>query len=110
MIFPHFLYLSNYTCILGSIRLTFANKIDAMQRKETNIQHVLNWSPSISEQLEHPFWGSVAQLLASMSGVVLGGVVEIVDSNLACGKIFTAYIALFLIKCKIRDTCTSEIR
>ena len=33
---------------------------------------------------------SVAQLVASMSGVVLGGVVEVVGSNLASGKIFTA--------------------
>ena len=39
------------------------------------------------------FWGgSVAQLVASMSGVVLGGVVMVVGSNLARGKIFTAYI------------------
>ena len=42
-------------------------------------------------------WGysiyiSVAQLVASMSGVVLGGVVEVVGSNLAGGKIFTASI------------------
>ena len=35
---------------------------------------------------------SVAQLEASMSGVVLGGVVEVVGSNLARGKIFTASI------------------
>ena len=35
---------------------------------------------------------SVAQLVASMSGVVLGGVVEIVGSNLARGTIFTASI------------------
>ena len=33
----------------------------------------------------------MAQLVASMSGVVLGGVVEVVGSNLARGKIFTAY-------------------
>ena len=39
------------------------------------------------------FWDvSVAQLVASMSGVVLGGVVEVVGSNLARGKIFTASI------------------
>ena len=31
-------------------------------------------------------------LVASMSGVVLGGVVEVVGSNLARGKIFTASI------------------
>ena len=34
----------------------------------------------------------MAQLVASMSGVVLGGVAEVVDSNLAKGKIFTASI------------------
>ena len=35
---------------------------------------------------------SVAQLIALMSGVVLGGVAEVVVSNLARGKIFTASI------------------
>ena len=34
----------------------------------------------------------MAQLVASMSGVVLGGVVKVVGSNLARGKIFTASI------------------
>ena len=34
----------------------------------------------------------MAQLVASVSGVVLGGVVEVVGSNLARGKIFTASI------------------
>ena len=34
----------------------------------------------------------MAQLVASMSSVVLGGVVEVVGSNLARGKIFTASI------------------
>ena len=34
----------------------------------------------------------MAQLVASMSGVVLGGVAEVVGSNLAKGKIFTASI------------------
>ena len=34
----------------------------------------------------------MAQLVASMSGVVLGGVVEVVGSNLARCKIFTASI------------------
>ena len=34
----------------------------------------------------------MAQLVVSMSGVVLGGVVEVVGSNLATGKIFTASI------------------
>ena len=34
----------------------------------------------------------MVQLVASMSGVELGGVVEVVGSNLARGKIFTASI------------------
>ena len=34
----------------------------------------------------------MAQLVASMSDVVLGGVVMVVGSNLASGKIFTASI------------------
>ena len=34
----------------------------------------------------------MAQLVASMSGVVLGGVVMVVGSNLPRGKIFTASI------------------
>ena len=34
----------------------------------------------------------MAQLVASMSVVVLGGAVEVVGSNLARGKIFTASI------------------
>ena len=39
------------------------------------------------------FWDvSVAQLVASVSGVVLGGVVVVVGSNLARGKIVTASI------------------
>ena len=33
----------------------------------------------------------MAQLVASMSGVVLGGVVMVVGSNLPRGKIFTTY-------------------
>ena len=34
----------------------------------------------------------MAQLVASVSCVVLGGVAEVVGSNLAGGKIFTAFI------------------
>ena len=34
----------------------------------------------------------MAHLVASMSGVVLGGVAKVVGSNLASGKIFTASI------------------
>ena len=36
----------------------------------------------------------MAQLVASVSGVLLGGVAEVVGSNLARGKIFTASIGL----------------
>ena len=40
------------------------------------------------------FWDvSVVQLVASLSGVVPGGVAEVVGSNLASGKIFTASIS-----------------
>ena len=65
-----------------------------MHCKGTNIRHVLHQALSISALPEHPFLGnvSVAQLVASMSGVVLGGVVEVVGSKLARGKIFTASI------------------
>ena len=62
--------------------------------KRINIRRVLHQSSSISALPEHPFFGdgSVAQLVALMSGVVLGGVAEVVGSNLARGKIFTASI------------------
>ena len=49
----------------------------------------------------------MAQLVASMSGVMLGGVVEVVGSNLARSKIFTAsaqlidYIPPFIISLHI---------
>ena len=42
---------------------------------------------------------SVAQLLASMSGVVLGGMVEVVGSILARGKIFICSVDLLLTMC-----------
>ena len=75
----------------------------------------------------------MAQLVALMSGVVLGGVAEVVGSNLARGKIFTASIGSldslypsvfiyclnlhqFLILCSSKamtfvkfDFCTSDI-
>ena len=35
----------------------------------------------------------MAQLVASMSGVMLGGAVKVVGSNLARGKLFTASIS-----------------
>ena len=65
-----------------------------MHCKGTNIRRVLHWESLISALLEHPFVGdiSVAHLVASMSGVVLGGVAKVVGSNLARGKIFTASI------------------
>ena len=69
----------------------------------------------------------LAQLVASMSGVVLGGVVEVVGSNLARGKIFTAsigsvdslypsvyiYIYIYIYTMNIREYlffCISTIR
>ena len=57
-----------------------------------DIMNQLHQSSSILALPERLFWGdvSVAQLVASMSGVVLGGVVMVVGSNLTRGKIFTA--------------------
>ena len=53
----------------------------------------MHQSLSISALPEHPFLGmALAQLVAPMSGVVLGGVVMVVGSNLARGKIFIASI------------------
>ena len=71
------------------------NEIDGMHLNRTNIPHVLHEPSSISVLLEHPFLGdvSVVQLVASMSGVVLGGVAEVVGSNIARGKILTASIS-----------------
>ena len=62
--------------------------------KRTNIRHVLYQSSSISALPEHPLFRdvSVAQLVALVSGVVLGAVAEVVGSNLARGNIFTASI------------------
>ena len=58
------------------------------------MRRVLHQTSSISALPKHPFFGdvSVAQLVASMSGVVLGGVVMVEGSNLARGKIFTTSI------------------
>ena len=60
-------------------------------------------------QLEHPFLGgnvSLGQLVASMSGVVQGGVVEVVGSNLARCKIFTASIgSADLLYPSVSDIC-----
>ena len=57
------------------------------------MRRVLHWMSSISALLEHPFRDvSVAQLVAWRSGVVLDGIVEVVGSNLARSKIFTASI------------------
>ena len=44
--------------------------------------------------LEQPYWGfvSVAQLVASMPGLVLDGVVEVMCLNLASGEVFTVSI------------------
>ena len=67
------------------------NEIDAMHLKGTNIRRVLHQSSSISALPEHPLLG-MSQSVALMPGVVLGGVAEVVGSNLAGGKIFTASI------------------
>ena len=58
------------------------------------MRRVLHQSSSISALPEHLLFGdvSVAQLVASESGVVLGGVAEVVGLNLARGKLFTASI------------------
>ena len=60
--------------------------------KRTDIRRVLHQSSSISALSEHSFLRdvSVAQLVALVSGVVLGGIAEVVGLNLARGKIFTA--------------------
>ena len=75
--------------------ISLANEIDAIHRKRTNIRRVLHQSSSISGGCLNILFGdgSVAQLVALMSGVVLGGVAEVVGSNLARGKIFTASIS-----------------
>ena len=55
----------------------------------------------------------MAQLVALMSGVVLGGVAEVVGSNFARGKIFTASIgsvdSLYLSLYMYIQTITSYI-
>ena len=62
---------------------------DALKGTNIHVRCVLHLSSSISALLEHSFFGdvSVAHLVASMSGVVLGGVVRVVGSNLAGGKL-----------------------
>ena len=57
--------------------------------RSTCILYILHQSSSISALPEHPFLG---MLVALMSGVVLGGVAEVVGSNLTGGKKFTASI------------------
>ena len=47
----------------------------------------------------------MAQLVALMSGVVLGGVVMVVGSSLARGKIFTASIPLYIYLVLFNQTC-----
>ena len=57
-----YIYLISLVSLIGSIRLSFANEMDVMHRKGTNIhvRHVLHWSSSISALLEHPFWGCLS--------------------------------------------------
>ena len=95
------IYLISLVSLIGSIRLSFANEIDQLHLKGTDIRRVLHWSSSISALLEQPFlggWVSVAQLVASMTGVVLGSVVEVVGSNLARGQIF---YSIYRLSCKL---------
>ena len=49
-----YIYLISLVSLIGSIRLSFANKRDAMHSKGTNIRRVMHWSSSISALLEHP--------------------------------------------------------
>ena len=64
--------------------------------KGTNIRRVLHQSASKSALPEHHFWDvSVAQLVASMSGVVLDRFAMVMGANLARGKIFTASMGSF---------------
>ena len=62
---------------------------DILDYLDIYIRRVLHQSPSISALPEHPFLGMTQW---RSSGVVLGGVAEVVGSNLARGKIFTASI------------------
>ena len=52
----------------------------------------LHFSNSVRCTHRTKIYASVAQLVVLASGVVLGGVAEVVGSNLARGKIFTASI------------------
>ena len=100
IIFPHIWYLSNFTCILESISLSFAIEIDAMHWKKVPIYDVYCIGRHQYQRCLNILFlrgVSVAQLVASLSGVVLGGVVEVVGSNLARGKIFTASISYWFI-------------
>ena len=59
--------------------------------KGNNIRCVLHWSSSISALLEDTFFGCLNGAVGSVDFwcmLVLGGVVEVVGSNLARGKIF----------------------
>ena len=74
--------------------LSFANEIDGMHWKGTNIRiSYCICRRQFQRYLDIRFGVvSVAQLVASMSGVVLGGFVEVGGSNLARGKLFIASI------------------
>ena len=49
-----YIYQISLVSLIGSIRLSFANKIDVMHSKGTNIRRVLHWSSPIAALLEHP--------------------------------------------------------
>ena len=65
------------------------NASDKIQQTTCTAFVVVNISATLTSFLGDV---SVAQLVASMFGVVLGGVVKVVRSNLARGKMFTAFI------------------
>ena len=60
----------------------------SIEKKRTNIRRVLHQSPSISALPEHPFLGMSQCAVGSVgvSGAVLGGVAEVVGSNLLEAK------------------------
>ena len=76
IIFLHFWYLSNFTCILKLDPLGFIcewKRRDALKR--TNIGRVLHWPSSIWVPLEHPFEGMSPQKyrLGTVSKKITGG-------------------------------------
>ena len=84
------IYFISLVSLIGSIRISFANEIEKEpiydvycigRRQYQRKKYILFWNVS------------VAQMIESMSGVVLGGIVKIVRSNLARDELFTASIS-----------------